>query len=356
MGDNKNNIIAFYLALKGVQVEDEELLITIIDSVETTGHYYLFNNAAERNEFEELIVNLTKKFADKIGWQNVHFPSLSPSLQSVLSHIKRHCNTGKLPEWAESMITFENERFTKWKKFFRTALIQERECVKSLTDWDFYHNENSSSSSSSPQNINNNNNNDDYSSNNNDHHYALLPNIKNRESKSNTENKDNYHSGDSKKHYDEVIIIKNYSNPYLIFFLKMMEIFEEKYNTDLLLVFRQCAMRQFAYSIPSLSLLVYIHKISKKIFEIGAGSGYWAKMLQTVGCDVIACDDFSDGLEQSYFNVVNQNADQLLEDAKGKYDDYALLFCWPRSYPGYRYWKGDIVIVICEENVSGFFS
>ena len=86
--------------------------------------------------------------------------------------------------------------------------------------------------------------------------------------------------------------------------------------------------------------------------DIGAGSGYWAHLLADYfGCTVVACDDLSDGLEVRYFPVEKSDADSLLSSHPGVYDNYTILYLWPRSYPGLHHWKGNRIIMLGDVNV-----
>ena len=54
---------------------------------------------------------------------------------------------------------------------------------------------------------------------------------------------------------------------------------------------RQSLVHQFSWSIPSPEALTSIARFSKSIVEVGCGTGYWASLLQHVGCDVICYDE-----------------------------------------------------------------
>ena len=274
------SFVQYYLTIKKlVNKENEDEIINETDEEK------------EEKVFANFLKEITTKFDQFLDWSNVHYPSLSPKLQKYLLHVKRKCNNGKLPEWAENLEAFEKQRFSQWKTRFLEEIAKENEFIsQSSTTVSF---------------------------------------TKERKS------------------------ISQITNPYLEFFNNLIKIVGENMNMDLILVLRQTAMREYAYAIPTLKTLSQIADLvpNKKILEIGAGSGYWAYLLDQIGCDVVACDDFSDGLAQYYFPVVNMGADELMEQSNGSFDDRALLYCWPRCYPGYIHWRGDLVIVICEENV-----
>ncbi len=82
---------------------------------------------------------------------------------------------------------------------------------------------------------------------------------------------------------------------------------------------------QYAWAIPNQAALQAITKYSR-IVEIGAGSGYWANLLNQMGVDVVAYDDFSwkTSLERTWFPVRRGGATMAL-----KHPDRALFLCWP---------------------------
>ncbi len=51
-----------------------------------------------------------------------------------------------------------------------------------------------------------------------------------------------------------------------------------------------------SWAIPTTPLLIYMveNAPAKKITDLGAGRGYWAKLLQKQGADIVAVDDMSD--------------------------------------------------------------
>lgn len=56
------------------------------------------------------------------------------------------------------------------------------------------------------------------------------------------------------------------------------------------LLSRRSLVHQFSWSIPSPEAIASIARFSKSIVEVGCGTGYWASLLQSIGCDVICYD------------------------------------------------------------------
>lgn len=79
-------------------------------------------------------------------------------------------------------------------------------------------------------------------------------------------------------------------NPYYELFRHLEEV-----STELIGAYasRKTLVQEFAWAIPSNNAIEKIKSYSQKIIEIGAGSGYWAKLLADEGVDVIAFDDRS---------------------------------------------------------------
>ena len=55
-------------------------------------------------------------------------------------------------------------------------------------------------------------------------------------------------------------------------------------------ILRRSLRRRYSYSIPSEEALQAIASIGEPMVEIGAGKGYWAKLLQEKGVDIVATD------------------------------------------------------------------
>jgi hypothetical protein len=124
-------------------------------------------------------------------------------------------------------------------------------------------------------------------------------------------------------------------------------------------VIRTSAIAHFSWAVPTLPVISAIAAFvsGDGILEVGAGSGYWSKLLSVVGADVTALDSFAEGLEEDgnrrplFFPVVEAKGEEYI--SAGRAGSRALFFCWPRNnfgagdgFPGYG---GNKVIFVGEE-------
>jgi hypothetical protein len=90
---------------------------------------------------------------------------------------------------------------------------------------------------------------------------------------------------------------------------------------------RQSFVRQFSWAIPDLTALELIARYGP-IIEIGAGSGFWSKLLANIGVEVVAFDDPHEALDwpftHKYFDIQPGSAEKLTE-----YPGHTLFLCWP---------------------------
>lgn len=91
------------------------------------------------------------------------------------------------------------------------------------------------------------------------------------------------------------------------------------------------ARRRYSYAIPSEEAILAIVE-GGPVVEVGAGTGYWAKLISNAGGDIVAFDhrppiEGSNGYcrQVSYFDV--QKGDAAVEAAS--WADRQLLLCWP---------------------------
>lgn len=87
--------------------------------------------------------------------------------------------------------------------------------------------------------------------------------------------------------------------------------------------FRNHFRRAFAFAIPSPAAVRKIADLGT-IVEIGAGTGYWAKLLSDHGATVRAFDDGSWKLPKRWYPVKRGGA-----ISAGRVEADALLLCWP---------------------------
>lgn len=109
--------------------------------------------------------------------------------------------------------------------------------------------------------------------------------------------------------------------------------------------------KQYAWAIPNDAVIDLIRSFSP-IIEIGAGSGYWAKLLTDAGAKVVAYDDGTyDSSElraytKKWFDV--QKGD---EKAISRHPDHNLLLIWPNkrfAAHAVRQFQGKYLIYIGE--------
>lgn len=97
----------------------------------------------------------------------------------------------------------------------------------------------------------------------------------------------------------------------------------------------------YSFAIPNLNALLGIKKYVENnlLFEIGAGSGYWAKLLNLLGMDVICFDDFSRQWNLRYFHVHNTKNFKGEEFINSKLFKNAkhLFICWPYADYAFEY-------------------
>ncbi len=104
---------------------------------------------------------------------------------------------------------------------------------------------------------------------------------------------------------------------------------------------RDTHRQRYAYAVPNDGALETIAQHSP-VIEIGAGTGYWAKLLDERGCDVVAYDErptpdpensHFEGLDErgrsigpipSYYPVHRGGPEKVLD-----HPNHALFLCWP---------------------------
>ena len=80
----------------------------------------------------------------------------------------------------------------------------------------------------------------------------------------------------------------------------------------------------YAYAVPDITALNMI-KSYGPIIELGAGKGYWAKLLNEIGTDIVAIDNLSWWKTfEPFFNVQQGDEKSILE-----HPDRTLFLCWP---------------------------
>ncbi len=136
---------------------------------------------------------------------------------------------------------------------------------------------------------------------------------------------------------------------------------------SLLISIRHDLVSEYSFTIPYHDILKKVCSRSP-IVEIGAGSGYWARCLYEMGCDVIAFDSFPPGDNNpwewdkgnSWFDDTWYNIIQGDETSAALYPERTLLLAWPmpmnlmayNTLSGYMNAGGSTVIYIGDPHPS----
>lgn len=91
---------------------------------------------------------------------------------------------------------------------------------------------------------------------------------------------------------------------------------------------RTAMTKQYSFAVPNKAALDLIASCGP-VVEIGAGTGYWAKMLRLHGCDVVAYDVMLEAWSKWFPNGL---VDEVLEGGIDKAAEHAsrtLLLVWP---------------------------
>lgn len=118
---------------------------------------------------------------------------------------------------------------------------------------------------------------------------------------------------------------------------------------------RDSVISKYGFAIPTRKALRMIQALSPNgVFEIGAGTGYWAYLLSKLGVDVLACDI---GLKsyRTYFKIgaFSKVVDEPYEDMMKRDPSVhkrTLLMVWPDydNKQAFDAYKGDTVIYVGE--------
>lgn len=90
--------------------------------------------------------------------------------------------------------------------------------------------------------------------------------------------------------------------------------------------YRRVFVDVFAYAVPNAAAIETVVAHSP-IIEIGAGSGYWARLVMEAGGTVAACD--VDPPPAKWAPVVEMDGIAFLDALADVHEDAALLLCWP---------------------------
>jgi hypothetical protein len=111
--------------------------------------------------------------------------------------------------------------------------------------------------------------------------------------------------------------------------------------------------QQYAYVFPSDSALAMLARLGPLV-EVGAGTGYWAYRLRSLGADIIAFDQAPvDGERANRYHPPTQpwtRVEQGDQTILSRYTARALFLCWPPLFSSLgdclAYYSGDTVACI----------
>lgn len=112
-------------------------------------------------------------------------------------------------------------------------------------------------------------------------------------------------------------------------------------------------VNRYAWAIPDESACQKIAQYAPRIVEIGAGTGYWARMLSQVGVDVLAYDiqpyknQWCEGHRWFYVRV---GGPEIAAD----HPDRALFLCWPpydhpMAFNALKAYQGHTLVYVGED-------
>jgi hypothetical protein len=111
--------------------------------------------------------------------------------------------------------------------------------------------------------------------------------------------------------------------------------------------------QRYAYVFPSDSTLATLAQLGPLV-EIGAGTGYWAHRLRSIGVDIVAFDQAPlDGERDNRYHLRNPpwtHVEQGDQAVLSGYADRGLFLCWPPLFSSLgdclTYYNGDTVAYI----------
>jgi hypothetical protein len=136
-------------------------------------------------------------------------------------------------------------------------------------------------------------------------------------------------------------------NPYADLFEKIREL---EASPQQLLSIRRKLVAAYAWAIPSRLALETIKRYGP-VFELGAGTGYWAFCLKQIEVDILAFDRNSNA--PPHWSRISEGDDQLLADPASPLHERSLMLCWPplnepMALHAIQLYRGDTVIDIGE--------
>lgn len=150
------------------------------------------------------------------------------------------------------------------------------------------------------------------------------------------------------------------ANPMLEFWrrnnVSMEEILKDVLRLSEVLDRRMEASNRWSWAVPNEEALSELVRLSP-IVEIGAGTGYWAHLLRSMGADVVAYD--ASPPDTSLCNVWHPGAssthtrvDVGNEEMAARHPDRTLFLCWPprgdMARKCLRHYRGETLVVVGE--------
>lgn len=138
--------------------------------------------------------------------------------------------------------------------------------------------------------------------------------------------------------------VKKVENPYL-------DIFQEVKNLTDSFTIRGELTKYYSFAVPDPKALAII-KSYGPIVEMGAGTGYWARLLKNIGTNIIAYDrgESQYGFSKNYFPIKKGTPENLLKIKKRN-----LLLIWPCyatsfAFDSLKSFQGEYFIYIGESH------
>lgn len=147
-------------------------------------------------------------------------------------------------------------------------------------------------------------------------------------------------------------------NPFLLDWWKghtNTDIWDANFSNSFIAEFhaRDVCIKKYGFAVPTEKILRKVISASPNgILEIGAGSGYWAHLLDKLGADIRACDDDSGTYPfdvGSFFDVERISYEKLLKKESCLHER-TLLMVWPsyENIEAFNRYHGSTVIYVGE--------
>jgi len=122
---------------------------------------------------------------------------------------------------------------------------------------------------------------------------------------------------------------------------------------------RDYLVQRYAWGTPTEAILRQI-QAPGPVVEMGAGSGYWAWLLRTLGADVVAYDRLARrGNSLNMSNIEGITWSEVLpgdETVLAEHSDRTLLLCWPprgpMAFSCLDNWRGDVLAYVGDPEVT----